>query len=109
MKSVVEAASRTATAGKKPSLDDSISDWLVSDDDESPFDDLDFDPTETVQFSAEETQEIKKALEKNSEESEEAKSERTDQVGKLPPRPKAAHDDSTDAADDILKKLFNRR
>ena len=109
VKSVVEAASRTATAGKKPSLDDSISDWLVSDDDESPFDDLDFDPTETVQFSAEETQEIKKALEKNSEESEEAKSERTDQVGKLPPRPKAAHDDSTDAADDILKKLFNRR
>ena len=110
VKNVVEAASRTATTGKKPSLEDSISDWLVSDDDDSPFDDPDdFDANETVQFSAEETQEIVKALEEESEGSEEASAERTDNAGKLPPRPKAEHDDSTDAADDILKKLFNRR
>lgn len=113
VKDVVEAASRTATAGKKASLDDSISDWLVSDeDDDSPFDDLDFDGNETVQFSAEETQEIKKALEEElggDENSKEAESKRTDKPGKLPPRPVAAHDDSTNAADDILKKLFNRR
>lgn len=110
VKDVVEAASRTATTGKKASLEDSISDWLVSDDDDSPFDEPDeFDANETVQFSAAETQEIKKALEKDSEESEEAKADRTDHGGKLPPRPQAAHDDSTDAADDILKKLFNRR
>ena len=112
IKDVVEAAARTATEAKTPSLEDSISDWLVDDDDDSPFDEPDFDPTETVQFSTEETQEIKKALEKNSEEPDEAedtKSERTDHAGKLPPRPVASHEDSTDAAGDILKKLFNRR
>jgi len=107
VKSVVEAASRTATTTKKPSLEDSISDWLVDVDDDSPFDEPDFDPTETVQFSAEETQEFKRKLEAEAEEAEEEN--RTDHGGKLPPRPKAAHDDSTDAADDILKKLFNRR
>ena len=110
VKNVVEAAARTATAGKKASLEDSISDWLVSDDDDSPFDDLDFDPNETVQFSAEETQEIKKTLEEDSKKTdEEAKIQRSDGAGKLPPRPVSAHEDSTNAADDILKKLFNRR
>ena len=34
VKGVVEAASRAATAKKKPSLEDSISDWLMDDDDE---------------------------------------------------------------------------
>lgn len=113
VKDVVEAASRTASTGKKPSLEDSISDWLVSDDDDdSPFDDLDLDANETVQFSKEETQEIKRALEENvesSEDSKESKMERTDLPGKLPPRPTSSHEDSTNAADDILKKLFNRR
>lgn len=107
VKDVVEAASRTATAAKKSSLEDSISDWLVDDDDNSPFDEPDFDPTETIQFSTEETQEFQRKLEENAEEVEAI--ERVDYKGKLPPRPKAAHDDSTDAADDILKKLFNRR
>ncbi len=110
VKNVVEAASRTATARKKASLEDSISDWLVSDDDDdSPFDDLDFDANETVQFSTEETQEIRKSLQEDSVESEEAKVERNDKPGKLPPRPTEAHEDSTNAADDILRKLFNRR
>lgn len=110
VKNVVEAAARTAKAGKKPSLEDSISDWLVSDDDdESPFDDLDFDGYETVQFSAEETQEIKKALDEDAKEEEEVKSNRIDKPGKLPPRPVDTQKDSTDAADDILKRLFNRR
>jgi len=104
VKNVVEAASRTATAGKKSSLEDSISDWLVDDDDDSPFDDV--DANETVQFSAEETQEFQRKLEENEKEAE---AQRKDEPGKLPPRPKAGHDDSTDAADDILKKLFNRR
>jgi len=110
VKSVVEAASRTASAGKSGSLEDSITDWLVDDDDDSPFDEPDFDPNDTVQFSTEETHEFKKKQEE--EEAEEVVAEeRTDQKGKLPPRPQTAqlHDDSTDAADDILKKLFNRR
>lgn len=105
---VVEAAARTSAQAKsanKSSLEDSISDWLVDDDEDSPFDEPDFDPTETLQFSAEETQEFQRKLE-----SDELPTEpRVDHSGKLPPRPKAAHDDSTDAADDILKKLFNRR
>ena len=111
VKNVVEAASRTAESRKKASLEDSISDWLVSDDDDdSPFDDLDFDPAETVQFSTEETQEIKKKLGgEGAEDSEEVVTERKDKPGKLPPRPSDAHEDSTNAADDILKKLFNRR
>ena len=109
VKNVVEAAARTAASKKKASLEDSISDWLVSDDDDSPFDEPDFDITETVQFSTEETQEIKKKLEEGAEDLEEAKMERKDQPGKLPPRPSQAHEDSTNAADDILKKLFNRR
>ena len=111
VKNVVEAASRTASAGKKSSLEDSISDWLVDDGDDSPFDEPDFDPTETVQFSAEETQEFKRKAELEAAEAAEAAEpdSRADHKGKLPPRPKAAHDDSTDAADDILKKLFNRR
>jgi len=110
VKSVVEAGSRTASAGKSGSLEDSITDWLVDDDDDSPFDEPDFDPNDTVQFSTEETHEFKKKQEE--EEAEEVVAEeRTDQKGKLPPRPQTAqlHDDSTDAADDILKKLFNRR
>lgn len=108
VKDVVEAAARTtaqAKTAKKSSLEDSISDWLVDDEDDSPFDEPDFDPTETLQFSTEETQEFQRTLEDDDVELE----ERTDHQGKLPPRPKAAHDDSTDAADDILKKLFNRR
>lgn len=110
VKSVVEAASRTATTGKKSSLEDSISDWLVDDDDDSPFDEPDFDPSETVQFSAEETQEFQRKLEENEKVAEkETQSLRKDEPGKLPPRAKVGHDDSTDAADDILKKLFNRR
>ena len=114
VKDVVEAASRTASKKKKSSLEDSISDWLVDDDDDSPFDAPDFDPTETVQFSAEETQEFKRKAELEAAELESeleaAEDSRVDEhQGKLPPRPKAAHDDSTDAADDILKKLFNRR
>lgn len=104
---VVQAAARTVQVktAKKSSLEDSISDWLVDDEDDSPFDEPDFDPTETVQFSAEETQEFQRKLENEAIVEE----QRTDHEGKLPPRPKAAHDDSTDAADDILKKLFNRR
>ncbi len=110
VKNVVEAAARTATASKQSSLEDSISDWLVDDDDDSPFDEPDFDPTETIQFSTEETQEFQRNLEEKADSAEPSEAiQRVDHKGKLPPRPKSAHDDSTDAADDILKKLFNRR
>jgi predicted component of type VI protein secretion system len=108
IKDAVEAAARTtanANSAKSSSLEDSISDWLVDDGDDSPFDEPDFDPTETLQFSAEETQEFTR----KHEEADQEIQQRIDTKGKLPPRPMSSHEDSTDAADDILKKLFNRR
>ena len=124
VKDVVDAASRTASTAKsvkKSSIEDSISDWLVDEDDDSPFDDPDFDASETVQFSLEETREFvrnseeevaeKEVAEKEEVKATDAKAKRIDKKkkGKLPPRPKKSHGDSTDAADDILKKLLNRR
>ena len=109
VKSAVEAASRTVEK-KKASLEDSITDWLVDDSDESPFGDEDLNTQDTVQFSNAETQEfIKKAeLEKEEEQGSSVNVE-VDPPGKLPPVPKSSHVDSTDAAGDVLKKFFNRR
>jgi pSer/pThr/pTyr-binding forkhead associated (FHA) protein len=126
--SVLEAASRTAKA-KKSSLEDSITDWLLeAGDDESP------DTSErkviassdTIQLNFEETTSIKKeaeetenaddlddsaALDAESDELEEGseKKKKKEKPKKLPPLPKFKHESSTTAADDVLKKFFNRR
>ena len=120
VKSVVEAASRTVEAKPSQSLEDSITDWLVDDDDDSPFEEKEaFVAHETIQLSAEETQEFlrtdaesEEAVEPTDGEGEaevEAVSKRKDTPGKLPPQPKQHHVDSTDAAGDVLKQFFNRR
>lgn len=122
---VVDAAARTATK-KKESLEDSITDWLMEggDDDDAP------DTTErakiamaeTIQFKLDDTTQIAKPVAKEGEpRSEEStigdSKEDTVKPGvkgkpkpmKLPPMEKPKHDSSTSAADDVLRKFFNRR
>ncbi|QEG20723.1 FHA domain-containing protein [Mariniblastus fucicola] len=110
---VVEAAARTATASKE-GIEDSISDWLENE--VAP-------PTEsraeTVQFSMEETQTIfgpgaegreqssgEIVVDQVEQDSQELKKKGK---GKLPPIPKVVHENSKIAADEALKKFFNRR
>jgi len=111
---VVEAAARTATKSKQ-GIEDSISDWLDSgNEDESE------QRTETVQFSMEETQSLFESPSKVREQSsgeivvnqtpvDEQDSKVENKKGKLPPIPKAVHENSKVAADEALKKFFNRR
>lgn len=114
--SVVEAAARTATKPKE-GIEDSISDWLETS--EAP---PEQSRTETIQFSLEETQAIfdKDPIEQSSgeiaidptgvEESESAELKKgKKKKGKLPPIPKVQHENSKVAADEALKKFFNRR
>ena len=134
--SAVEAASRTME--EKPrspeSIEDSITDWLASPDDAEPR--QDFGKAETVQFNISDTTTIDSLNPTDSttenpdapsdvEEGGEGQEDSEDELGegessenakkkkkgfgKLPPRPKFSHDDSTTAAGDVLKKFFNRR
>ena len=108
---VVEAASRTAASKKKMSLEDSITDWL-SDDDDDDEDRRSIAGSETVQLNIEETTVFgtiaKKEKDEDEEDAEETEGKNKDK-SKLPPIPKFKHESSTSAADDVLKKFFNRR
>ena len=121
VKSAVEAASRTMEK-KPPSkemIEDSITDWLSSPDEQDAKDN--FRNAETVQFEIEHSKtEENLDLSDSSDDAEEeltvdGSGEKEDKkrskkkFGKLPPRPKFSHDDSTTAAGDVLKKFFNRR
>ncbi len=126
VKDVADAAARTVETTKKPATEDfeeSISDWL-SDEDGGPLTGSFGD--ETVQFSLDDADvsvdalneqnsvanaelEAQKEAEKKEEEENNKKKRGKKEFGKLPPRPKFSHDDSTSAAGDVLKKFFNRR
>jgi pSer/pThr/pTyr-binding forkhead associated (FHA) protein len=110
---VIEAASRTAGKNKKISLEDSITDWLA---------DEEVDPTtsekekmasaETIQLNIEETTVFgtAKRERKPAEESEESDvAPKKKGPMSLPKSAKEQHEDSTTAADDVLRKFFNRR
>ncbi len=117
---VAEAAARTAGSGSGQSedLEDSISGWLTEEINTENLQD-------TRQLSLEDTKAIlaeaeRKALEKERErklsdsgqltiDSKETESKEKRGPGKLPPRPKFSHDSSKVAADDVLRKFFNRR
>jgi predicted component of type VI protein secretion system len=131
---VVEAAARTVEKVEKESqqsefIEDSISDWL-SDNEEDDEARKDFNRADTVQFSLDESEvdagklwttsksvkstdeeapEGAKDEEKDKEEEPGSKRKKKKEFGKLPPRPKFSHEDSTTAAGDVLRKFFNRR
>ena len=116
---VAEAASRTAGTAKRggDNLEDSISDWL-SDEIESPA-----EMADTTQLSLEDTKAILAEVERKAKEKESARKagDSSDSIsrvdtpadknkpGKLPAQAKKMHDSSKGAADDVLKKFFNRR
>jgi len=114
--SIVEAAARTASTQKK-GVEDSVSDWLS--DDEG--DDLSSTSrAETIQFSMDETQTFsgKEVAETEGSSGEievepveaDSKERKKKKYGKLPSIPKKSSSaDSKAAADEALKKFFNRR
>ena len=104
---VVEAASRTAASKKKASLEDSITDWL-SDEGEDDLSDSRIKNAETIQLNVEDTS-VFGERRKNDEPAKEEDSKESKGPGKLPPIPKHRHESSTTAADDVLRKFFNRR
>ena len=112
---VIEAATRTADAGKKKmSLEDSITDWLMDDEeDPSTSERKIIAAAETIQLNLEETSVFggnREREKKPQEEESEAESKKgKKKPGKLPARPRHTHDSSTSAADDVLRKFFNRR
>lgn len=131
VKGVVEAASRAATAKKKLSLEDSISDWLMDDEDEPSTNERDqLASAETLQLNLEDTsvfgkgKAVRDEMRRREKEAQEAKeaeeasgSAKSKGKGKAKPMklPKLPQDDgakqgnSTTAADDVLKKFFKRR
>lgn len=107
---VVEAASRTATK-KKQSLEDSITDWLSDEDDEPNSGEREqLASAETIQLNLEETS-VFGATRKREAVPEEPETDggKKKGPGKLPPVPRNQHESSTTAADDVLRKFFNRR
>lgn len=107
---VVEAAARTAQ-NKRPSLEDSITDWLTdAEDDPNTAERNAIASSETIQLNLEETSVFGTSKkDSTAENSGEEESPSEDGPKKLPPMPKHQHDNSTSAADDVLKKFFNRR
>ena len=110
---VVEAASRTADNSRKQSLEDSITDWLADEaDDPSPAEKEKIASSETLQLNMEETTVFgtSKRERKQAEDSDEADDDSKSKFSKgLPKAAEARHEDSTSAADDVLRKFFNRR
>ena len=130
VKGVVEAASRAATSKKKPSLEDSISDWLMDDDEPSTTEREQLASTETLQLNLEDTSVFGKGKAvrdemRRREKEEQAAKDAEDASGsskskgkgkakpkklpKLPQKDGDEHGNSTSAADDALKRFFKRR
>jgi pSer/pThr/pTyr-binding forkhead associated (FHA) protein len=119
---VVDAASRTASSSPKPSLEDSITDWLLEagDEDPSTSEREILKSADTMQLNFEDTTAIRKDSVVENPESVEPESKAPEAANffgkrgkpkpmKLPPIEKPKHGSSTAAADDVLKKFFNRR
>ena len=136
VQSVAEAAQRTATTPAKRDMqdDESITNWIAE-----PVIDPDQDIDETRQFRLDETthlfphhldadnesdpsetngelgaelgeQDSKiESDDKDSDSSGIFSRKKKKEKGKLPPRPKFSAESTTSAADDVLKRFFNRR
>lgn len=109
---VVEAASRAASVKKKMSLEDSITDWLSDSEEEDDPSTSERDrlaSAETIQLNLEETSVFGGGREKQEKEDPTDENPDKKKAGKLPDIPKNTHESSTTAADDVLRKFFNRR
>jgi predicted component of type VI protein secretion system len=117
---VIDAAARTASSSPQSSLDDSISDWLLEGDDGPSASERELlKSSETIQLNFEDTTAIRKEDVQIAEEPADSGNQvqGTSIFGrkakpkplKLPPVEKPKHDSSTSAADDVLKRFFNRR
>jgi pSer/pThr/pTyr-binding forkhead associated (FHA) protein len=117
---VAGAVARTAESSGRgnDNLEDSITSWLVEEQDNSALSDT------TTQLSLEDTKAILAEAERKAREKEMARKQQDSDpsfkkeetpssekkiAGKLPPLPKFSHDSSKVAADDVLRKFFNRR
>jgi pSer/pThr/pTyr-binding forkhead associated (FHA) protein len=114
---VAEAAARTAAAAGNGMLDeDSITDWLTTGVDEgrkslhetTQFS-LDHTPTKMFIRSDELVDEAAKPASPEEISESDSKSGKKAKYKKLPPIPVAKAESSTCAADDVLRKFFNRR
>jgi predicted component of type VI protein secretion system len=117
---VAEAVARTAETTNKnlDKFEDSISGWLEDDQDNASMSDtttqLSLEDTKAILAEAERKAREKEILKKNPDsgifkKDETPSSEKKSGTGKLPPLPKHSHDSSKVAADDVLRKFFNRR
>lgn len=113
---VVEAASRAAQSAGAHSIEDSITDWLGEEDDGemTPAASRSFQTSDTIQMNLEDTANFQPTSSEEEggeegEEEEEVARFKKQKPGKLPPLPKHSHDDSKTAADDVLRRFFNRR
>jgi predicted component of type VI protein secretion system len=119
VETVAEAAKRSATKtpGNSNLDEDSITEWLSQ-----PTEMPEPSVSETRQFKLDETAQLYSENEPGKSDSSEPESTISDiskdktsglfkkkKPGKLPPKPKFSSETSTTAADDVLKKFFNRR
>ncbi|MFK7770307.1 MAG: FHA domain-containing protein [Mariniblastus sp.] len=117
VESVMEAASRTAT-NKKQSLEDSITDWLGEEDEMDSSMRNKISSADTIQLDLEETSVFGTSKREDRDDKEESSQEievdskgkkKKKQPMKLPKTQGSKHESSTTAADDVLRKFFNRR
>ena len=110
---VAEAAARTVSGSKNEFDEESITDWLHGNDEAESL-------SETQQFSLDETptkmfvrsDEIEESTEQKPDSGEEVTdsgSKKHKKYKKLPPKEVAKAESSKSAADDVLRKFFNRR
>ena len=124
---VVDAAARSVGKSANGSLEDSITDWLNEEVEDTPSGLLQTRNNETVHMNLDQTAAIDMDGDDSTETEQKAEEQTTidtsasDQQtieqesdskkkkpGKLPPVPKFSHDDSKTAADDVLRRFFNR-
>ena len=121
---VVDAANRSVGKAASGSIEDSISDWLNEDLEDSPGRLLGSENNDTIHMDLDQTASLLEGSEEEDSKEEQStiESSAADQPtienepekkekkkpGKLPPVPKFSHGDSKTAADDVLRRFFNR-
>ena len=120
IESVVDAATRTKA--RSGSIEESISDWLTDDLDDSANETTQFNLAETMAMSKASNEARKRAEEKRAakepktkppeakeDEGKKKKKKKKKEPGKLPKMDQGLEGDSKTAADEVLRKFFNSR